>query len=311
MVLRFDGRSEIVLVTSGRSIGLLWVLLVAVAALFFIPGGQPGLFRKTSTWIVLAVCAIATIGALAWFITPQPSTGPPANIGGSLLAVAQQSFERGLDYWSGMIGYFGWLDTASPTITYFIWDGLIIAFLVGAILLGKGRSRWVTLGFSVALIVIPVVIQATLYRQFGWVWQGRYVLAILLVAMISAGMALDSAQRPVTNTVVRVLRASVIAMSVAHLAAFIWALRRYVVATDSWIAMVKAPLWQPPLGWIAWTIFFALVLAAASGVLWRWLSRYRSEAVLVATENRTEMDDQANTGANGQGDNALRRGVER
>jgi len=308
--------ASVILVTSGRSIGLLWLLLVAAGAFIFVPGSAPGLFKRASTWIIIGLCAAFSVAALGWFLIPQPAFDTPLNSDASLLAVLQQAFERGLDYWSGMIGYFGWLDAASPTITYFIWNGLIIALVVGAVLLGTGTARWAGLGFGVALIVVPVLIQASLYRQFGLVWQGRYVLALLFLALIASGMALDAAARAITPPIVRVLRAVVVGMAIGHLLGFVWALRRYVVAKDSWIAMIQAPQWQPPLSWLFWSLFYAVVLAIATVALWVRLGRAGSDdptsaGALDASNDPGDVNDQSHQRSDGERDDALRGGVER
>jgi hypothetical protein len=260
------------MLTGGRSLALLWLLLIGLAALAFANKStwRP-LFSKLTTWIVLAGIAIVAFGELAWFLIPQPSAdADSASQIGSLAAVFQAMIDRTFDYWSGMVGYFGWLDQPAPGFTYTVWYTAIVGLLAGGVILGRGRARWVSLGFTAAMLVVPAIVQTSLYHDFGWVWQGRYVLAILACGLIAAGVALDAAfTRPATRPTVRAIRVTIILLAVAHLYTFVVVLRRYVVASSSWIAMIKAPKWQPPLTWIGITVVFAIILTIAVVVLWR------------------------------------------
>jgi hypothetical protein len=132
------------------------------------------------------------------------------------------------------------------------------------------RQRLTTAYFAVLALVLPLAIQAALYGSFGIVWQGRYLLAIYGCLLVAAGVAIDAAYPGSPSRItVRIVRVAVVAMGAAHLYAYVYVLRSYVVATMSWLQMVMRPLWQPPLGWLALTALFAAVTAAAIVIFWR------------------------------------------
>ncbi len=94
--------------------------------------------------------------------------------------------------------------------------------------------------------------------SLGLIWQGRYLLPVMVGLPLAAGVVLASDRRwneafgdawgfwCIVGT-----------LGVTHLAAYWWALHRWVIGMDEdWIGF--EPLWQPPLGWIPLTAAFAV-----------------------------------------------------
>ncbi|WP_085369129.1 DUF2142 domain-containing protein [Leifsonia sp. NCR5] len=252
------------LVTGGRSLGMLWLLLVAVSVVLAMRKVDwEYLLRRASTWVVLALLAVVGAGQLFWFTRPENQVKAQLEpTPGSLFTVAQTMMENTFSYWKQMIGLFGTVDVWAPDAVIVIWFGVLSLIVLVPVVLGRGRERWIALGFVGALLVIPVVIQVALWRQVGDVWQGRYMLAIVLVLAIWGGMALDRAEVGVgSRNTVAALRAAAVVLAVGQLAAFAFTLRRYAAGSTSWTAAFFSPTWQPPGGVVPLTLAVVLALA--------------------------------------------------
>ena len=62
-------------------------------------------------------------------------------------------------------------------------------------------------------------------------------------------------------------RLLIIATVVAHVVAFLYILRRYVVGIidiSTWQTMISHPAWQPPLGWFILTVLYTVVILLAA-----------------------------------------------
>ncbi|GAB3585205.1 hypothetical protein GCM10027406_33070 [Leifsonia lichenia] len=264
------------LVTGGRSLGMLWLLLVAVSVVLAMRGADwRYLVRRASTWVVLALLAVVGAGQLFWFTRPENQVKAQLEpTPGSLFTVAQTVLENTFSYWKEMIGLFGTVDVPAPDGVIAIWFCTLGLLVLLPIVLGRGRERWIALGFAVALVVIPVIVQVALWRQVGDVWQGRYMLAIVLVLSVWGGMALDNAEVGVgSRNTVASLRAGAIVLAIGQLAAFAFTLRRYAAGSTSWTAALFTPTWQPPGGVIPLTIAVVLALAFFAVATYRALPR--------------------------------------
>jgi hypothetical protein len=264
------------LLVNTRSISLLWlVVVVALALLAAKREVLVALSRRPTTWIVLGVSALVSLLALLWFTRPQPQIIPEdvpvyPLIGGSFALGAQVMLDRTLEFASGWVGLFGWIDTPPPSVALLIWCTVIVGLTVAAVLFGTGMTRIVTVLLLLAAIGIPVVVQGVLLADYGIIWQGRYMLAIYLCLMISVGMTLDEASIALPSTVRRRLILFVIAaLAAGQFVTFLWVLRRYVVGGGTWTQMVLQPAWQPPLTWIGLAILFIGVVAASAYALAR------------------------------------------
>ncbi|WP_431246829.1 DUF2142 domain-containing protein [Leifsonia xyli] len=235
-------------VTGGRSLGLLWVVLAGVGVIALLRRDDwRALARRTSTWIVLGLLALIGAAQLFWFTRPANGVQPLAQpTPGSLITVAQNMVEKTFDYWRQMTGLFGTVDVPAPEGVQTLWTALFVALVVLPLVLGRGRARWVAAGFSAALLLVPVATQVALWRQVGDVWQGRYMLAVLLLVAIAGGLALDSAGRGLTRPSMDAVRAILVLLAVGQFAAFAFTLRRYAVTDKSWPHFLLGPQWQPP-----------------------------------------------------------------
>lgn len=265
-----------VLLTNSRSIGLLWTVVIVLASVLLARRDIiRELARRTATWVALSVSAVGAIFSFWWYTRPN-DLEPARSFEGAGMSFRygfETMIDRTFDYASGWVGYFGWLDRSAPTVTYIVWSVAIGALLLGGVVYGRGMTRTVLLVLAALAVLTPAVVQGSLMEEFGFIWQGRYMLAMILCLIVAAGITLDDAfPCPPIPRVLTGVRTIVILVAAAHLATFIWVLRRYVVGLGTWVEMVLRPQWQPPFGTIGLSLLFALSLVCAASVVLRTLT---------------------------------------
>lgn len=276
------------LLTGTRSISLLWVLLALVAAVLL---GKPNIISRVArmpvVWIAAAICVFICAAELLWFL--QPSVTAPAPVPGDVIsskAAFLRMFVNTFDYASGAIGLFGWIDTPAPAITIGAWTVAIVAIVIPAFVLAHGRARWGVLMLGGAFILTPAVSQAVVAPTSGYIWQGRYTLAVLAMLLVACGMCidrLDTVEYAVPKAYVRAARTSLVivlvALAIGQLAAFVTTLQRYTVGADKPLPlMLMHPQWQPPLGWVQLTIVFGITVVGSGFVVAHTVLPIRSHA---------------------------------
>ena len=168
------------------------------------------------------------------------------------------------DRYKQMIGYFGWLDTPSPALTYVLWTAGL-GFLV-LVALAWARRRQVTalLVVLAATVVVPVTLESAAYGDAGGpAWQGRYGLPLAVGVPIVAAFAIASSERGRQIAEPRVFVGAGVMLVVAHILAFAQNLRRYTVGYNGEIQYWRHAEWSPPLlSPLLVTIAYALLVTA-------------------------------------------------
>ena len=261
------------LLVNTRSISLLWLLLVLIAALVLARRDVLiGLIRRPAVWAMLGLSAVISLVALNWYLHPPQGGDQAAVVSVSMGAAFTAMLSHTFEYSSAYVGIFGWLDAPSPPFSLIVWTVAIVVLTIGALVWGSGRARWIAAGFGAALVLVPPVTQALIAPQLGIIWQGRYMLAVFLCFLAACGLAIGSTfeERELPSRVKTVLVVALALLSLGHVASFVWTLRRYVVGAKGFIQdMLTHPAWQPPLGWIALTVLLAVWSVGASVLVYR------------------------------------------
>ncbi len=240
------------------------------------------LLKRSATWVTGGVSALAVIASLVWYLKPaittatRPTTGAKTGVLAAFTTMIAQFFDFARDW----IGNFGWLDRPAPALAVVVWTTLITVLVTSALMFCRGRARAAVLLVVVGLVLIPAFSQAAIVHQMGFIWQGRYMLALVVCLLLVAGAALDAALPRALFSAAgsRALTFAFVMLGVAQIASYVWALKRYVVgASPSWITMVTHPAWQPPLGWEALTGIMCFTLAT---ITWSMLRSMRTRNVL-------------------------------
>ena len=252
---------------NARALGPLWVAVVVVLAAFA-AGWKPFRAFATDRRNILPVVLIAVGGAfsLIWTflggsLSSQAAADDAPLVGAGFLAGLSYFLRATPDYLQQAAGWFGWLDTPLPTTAYWLLIASIAVLVVIALAGGSTRSTWVLVATAAAAILVPALVQARSVAQTGIIWQGRYGIVLYLGVVIVAAFLIARHERLDLDLLAPRISAWAGGLLAAFgVAAFGYALYRYVVGIGApYAAMVRAPQWQPPLGWPALLIAYALV----------------------------------------------------
>ncbi len=280
-----------VVLANTRALSLVWLALVVLAALFF--AGWKSIRGLLAHRSAIAAVAITTGGAaigLVWLTTAnslQNLTGTPSTV--PKAQALQTMFDRTFDYATAYISQLGWLDVNGPNATIGMW-----AFLIGGIvvcgLCARPHKQLIALAVLILpILFLPPVMQAAAIQDVGYIWQGRYVLPLVVPFIVACGYALRFYRWPAGPLAGRTV-ALLLALGVtAHAYTFVYALRRYMVGIGheaNWDKMISAPSWQPPFGWLPWSIAYAAVLILAAVSVRNFLNRSTPIPLQQATARR-------------------------
>ena len=253
-----------------RSLSPLWVAVTAVVCLVW-AGWRPvrEVLRRRDAKICVAVVAVAGLVASAWIVLAgaldlrSTNKHPELNYAEAVLHAFRLTTHRV----EAFVGWYGWLDTPSPSWTLFIWSVVAGMLIIAALALAGRWSAFTLSGLAVIVVVLPVLLEATHAATLGFVWQGRYTLPIAVGLPLLAARALQNrwSERigDTAGTLFVARRVAIVSVALlmsAHLTAFIWALWRNVggIQHDPYPFRV---LWQPPLP------FWLLILGFAVAVV--------------------------------------------
>jgi hypothetical protein len=266
-----------------RGLSPLWMALIAAIALLAASRGRiRALFSTRVAWVTLGVLAVGAASGTGWTIKTD-SLGQMGSFQGAgtspLQAFVTMLLDRSPD--PGMIGLFGWLDTPAPAAVYAIWSFLVLAVVLTAVIVARGRMLGAVLLSVAGFFLLPAIVQAASVQSSGYIWQGRYSLLAYASVLIVSAFAIASSELPLTAGVNALVTRAVLTLgglaTVGQAFAFASTLKRYAVGESaSWAAFILHPRWQAPGSDLAW-ILASLVGAAL--IVFVWLGRTREEAV--------------------------------
>jgi hypothetical protein len=272
-----------ILLTGTRTISLLWVILALAAALLL---GRSNIIRRIVrqplVWVAAVLCALVCAAELAYFLVP-PTTPPLPPLSGndtSPLVAFVTMIVNTFDFGLGWIGQFGWVDTPAPGITIIAWSSAATVLALIAVTVVRGRARWALVLLFAALVLVPAFSQAAIIRHSGYIWQGRYTLAIFMMLILAGGVAIASVADNAGALVRKLAVIGVCLLGLGQVAAFFITLKRYVVGADGNLAlMLTHPSWQPPLGWVPLVVVFTLFTALVCTIVARIVLRAGTPAL--------------------------------
>jgi hypothetical protein len=237
-----------------RSLATLWLAVIGVTLLLAF-GDRARLaarLRGRGERLVIAVVGVAAVGAAAWVLLTDSldnnSGYEPRGLG--FWAAIRHSLELTPSYLRQMVAVFGWQREPSPVWLSWLWGASVLALVVAALWPRRQgdlrRSRIVLAGFTVLNLLLPTLMQAPTAKRFGFVWSGRYGLALGVgVPVLAAAIV---ARRELAPAVTRALTAViVVAVGFGHIVAH-WAdMRRYVVGLDGPVWYLGHDGWDPPI----------------------------------------------------------------
>jgi hypothetical protein len=270
--------SALVLIST-RSVSLIWLLMIAAIGFTFSRREVVArLVRAPILWIGVAIIGVASVAGLLFYTRPQEVrlTYTPIGAGSTWSDGFLTTLDRTLEFGQGWIGQFGWLDTPAPVFTTVVWICAAGALILAGFVLSNRVVRVAMLALALVMVFLPAFTQAALVAEVGYVWQGRYTLALFILLVVLAGIGLDDVGefRDLSHRIRRFITIGAVILATAHLAAFVWTLKRYVVSLawdKTWVDMFVSPTWQPPGGWILLSAVYAVAIAVGAIVVSRSL----------------------------------------
>ena len=255
-----------------RQLGPLWLGLIALT--FLGVSSREGLRNLVrSSWARLwaALIVVSSLVQVGWDVIVKPldvtrSGNQPATV--ATTDILRTTVGRTFPRYREMVGWFGWLDTPAPALTWVPWT-VVLGLLVFAVVLWSTRRQIaVLLGLLAATVVVPVAIEAPTFSDARTLtWQGRYTLPLAVGVPILAGGLLSMTERGRQLVTSRLLLAIGVVVSGAQVIAFGQNLRRYTVGARGPIAFWGSAAWTPPLP----RLFLVLAFAAVTLAFVWWL----------------------------------------
>jgi hypothetical protein len=268
-----------VLLANARGISPLWMAMIAVIAIIAAPWQTlKSLLLRPSVLLALAALVIGALFAGWWILRTNtlssmgsfPGAGETSPSSAFVTMLTKYSFDPGL------IGVFGWLDTAAPAIAFVIWPTLGAAIFVLAIVTARGRLLWSVIAATAVFMLVPPIVQAASVEKSGFIWQGRYTLVAYVALVVTATVVSASATPRFGIERVQLTMRFVFSVGGAFIIGQLWAMlfviKRYSVGeAATWPALFRQPLWTPPGGILLWPGVALLGFAIVTGVWLVWV----------------------------------------
>lgn len=253
-----------------RELGPLWLVLIAVVVLAMASRETLRSLAR-STWVRVwgGLVVASALAQVAWDAIVQPrdaTLAARAPSGLSWLEQVQDSFGQTFRWYREMIGWFGWLDNPAATLVWIPWTAALAFLVFVALAWVRRRHAVVLVALMAAVVVVPVVVNATPYNADGTFWQGSYTLPLAVGVPIIAAFTLAATERGRDLVNGRFVLVVALVVGFGQFLAFAQDLRRYTIGVDGPIAYFQRAQWNPPLPPLLLTVVFAL--AVTTFVAW-------------------------------------------
>lgn len=256
--------AAVAVLTVVRPMSLLWLALITLALLAFF-ADRTTLLRLVRARIVLAAVPVLALTAgttLAWVVFRDALMQQDVTTyaGFSTRQALMTSVAKLDDEFMQMIGTFGWLSIPAPGWALVAFPAALGALAALALPAFSLRERLWLAGLAALVVLIPVAMELSSYRESAFAWQGRYTLP--LAVGIPLLMGLRPNREPATGRAG--LATTVIAvMASIHIASFAGPVVQYLRGIDSlWNGSIDG--WNPPVPGVFLVLTFAgLIMAGA------------------------------------------------
>ena len=257
-----------------RQLGPLMVLLI-VAALAAV-GGMGSIRRLLSSrQVQLGAAAVGLMAILmvGWVITQRTFTTSNNGVVPPTISDAEMwktEISRIGYLFRQAVGWFGWLDSPAPAMTYLAWILAMGTLLIVSLSLSARRIA-ITIGALIAvIIVLPLLIEVPNFRTSSFAWQGRYNLPLLVGVPLLAAHGLARARIPRPARTSPGLLVVLALLWCGSVLAFAQTLRRFSVGADGGLIFWRDPVWSPTV-----PIQLLLVVLGVAVGAWLWFMTSR------------------------------------
>lgn len=260
-----------------RPLSLLWLAVAAVAAVLCF-GLRTFIKTLAIRGFQLAVLFVGLSSSFAlWWVLSAKSFdsllagSPPVPADEAAVTMLDRVVPAMTEY----VGVLGWMDTRPPTAAVYAWVLAFGAMLFLAFTARPVKGRWVMALLAGIVVGLPVALQASSSETLGWIWQGRYILAMVVTLILAAGVTTRFRRLRITPWTKSMIRWGLVLGVLAHFYVFMEGLRRYTVGIlgqrVNWTEMFE-PMWQPPGTWQLLASAYLLLLAIGAACLYRLLT---------------------------------------
>ena len=283
-----------------RSISPLWVLIIVGACLLDLHLVKT-LVKSRAFWVGVVAIGLGSAFCVGWNLwTSSLSVSTLSAGSGTSFSVASRTMAfLTFENLQGYVGIFGWQEVPAPFTTVSIWGAFMLAAVLGGWFFGRGRDKRAVVVLTLAFLLVPPILQGYAAEDYGYIWQARYLLAVVCPLVVAGGVALDTAfpEAFATSKARRLGVFVIVALGIMQFHTFVWNLQRYVLGMpDGWSRMFTDPEWLPPGGWYVWASVLLVSLVAGGVLLWAAALRGGGRR---AEDAAPRLDDDGSTSASG------------
>jgi hypothetical protein len=245
-----------------RPLSTLWLALIALTVLVFL-GNRARLaqrLRERGVQALIGVLVFVSLGAGVWTLVSNDlgnnSGYYPKGLG--LWAATIHSLSLTPSYLSQMVAVFGWWRTPAFPVISWVWALALGILILVALWRSKPRLALGVLVTMVIVLLVPTALQAPTAKKLGFVWSGRYGLAIGAGVPILAALALCATGRLRPRAKKWLVGVVVTLVALEQVAAHYANMRRYITGDNGPLWYFGHNGWIPPLP--AWSLLVSMVV---------------------------------------------------
>lgn len=235
---------------TSRGLSPVFLLLLVLLVLFVSPRIRTAwdLLRTKRIWPQLALTVAISVGSVVYIwaadslVVGYPFIDPtltPAKVVRTMAGNTSYYLEQ-------VLGAFGWGDTHLPMWVLLLIGGSVCGVVIVGLALASWRERIALTGVLVLSLLLPIGLQLLSYKEYGIIWQGKYILPLALAIPVLAGFCAE--RRPmVAELSARVVPVVAVLVAAGQVIAFVVNAHRYVNgANGPWLSLVDGA-WLPPV----------------------------------------------------------------
>lgn len=244
-----------------RPLSTMWLAAIAAGTLVVLaePAVVLARIRELGVRLGMAVVGIASAAGVTWTIASDNLGNNrgynPWGLG--MVDAVRHSLALSWSYLQQGVAVYGWDRNPSPAPLTWAWGVALLALLTLAVRRADRRRRLGIFAVTAFVFLIPTILQARTARAIGFVWSGRYGLALFAGIPVLAAVVVGSSNDTPRRTLAWISGIVAAGHVVAHAAA----MRRWVVGTDGPLNYLGGDGWTPPVA-------PSLLLAAVTVLSW-------------------------------------------
>ena len=233
-----------------RGLSPVWLaFIVAVVALACDPRRLGALRHRRAAQVGGAVTLLVVLAAGGWILGEHAlyelSYALPSRYGDGWLL--RKAVDLTPHYLQEMLGLFGANNIPAPPFTMVAFIAALAVLVVTALVRSSARARSALALIAVAIVVVPIAADFEGARSYGFIWQGRYTMAIGVgLPILAAQLVCRPARgRPVPRWLTTAAIVGAFALALGQVLALWWDLRRFMVGANGSIFGIFHGVWRP------------------------------------------------------------------